>query len=295
MRLVALREIPEDPHLRQQWNALAERVAQPQVFYTYEWALAVQRAYHASLVPLLFLAYDLPDSLCGVAALATDLSGNRASFLCATTGDYCDFLSLPEDSPPFVDAVLAELRKLGLQNISLANLPTDSATAAALRRSARQHGYHCFARTGYVCAQVSFRSLSREKGEKPETPRPKMVRRFLKAMSQQEPAHLDHARAWDSIQPLLPELMRAHIARFLVTGRISNMAQPERRIFLAELARLLSESGWLTLSRLVSGDKSYAWNYGFQFHDTWFWYQPTFDSDWEKFSPGFCLLSKLIE
>ena len=73
------------------------------------------------------------------------------------------------------------------------------------------------------------------------------------------------------------------------------MAQPERRVFLEELARLLSESGWLTLSRLVSGDKSYAWNYGFQFQGTWFWYQPTFDSDWEKFSPGFCLLSKLIE
>ena len=27
----------------------------------------------------------------------------RVSFLCATTGDYCDFIGLPEDKPAFVD------------------------------------------------------------------------------------------------------------------------------------------------------------------------------------------------
>ena len=55
VRLVVLQEIPEDANLRQQWNALVQRVDQPQVFYTYEWSLAVQRAYHAMLRPLLFL------------------------------------------------------------------------------------------------------------------------------------------------------------------------------------------------------------------------------------------------
>src|SRR5216683_7458666 len=109
LRLVVLRQIPEDPHLRQQWNALVEQVDQPQVFYTYEWALAVQRAYRATLAPLLFLAYDAQDSLWGVAALATDLSGERAFFLCATTGDYCDILSQRANSPALVAAILGEL------------------------------------------------------------------------------------------------------------------------------------------------------------------------------------------
>jgi len=95
LRLVPLREIPEDTNLRLQWNALVERVDRPQVFYTYEWALAVQRAYSATLHPLIFLAYDQPESLCGVVALAVDSEGSQVSFLCATTGDYCDFLSLP--------------------------------------------------------------------------------------------------------------------------------------------------------------------------------------------------------
>ena len=70
---------------------------------------------------------------------------------------------------------------------------------------------------------------------------------------------------------------------------------PERRVFLEELAKLLSESGWLALTRMMSGENAFAWNYGFEFEGTWFWYQPTFDSDLEKYSPGFCLLAKLIE
>ena len=124
VRLVLLREIPEDANLRQQWNALARSMEQSQVFFTYEWALAVQRAYHETLHPLIFLAYDERECLCGVGALANGNSG--ASFLCATTGDYCDFLSSPENRTAFVSAVLGELRKQGIERVTLTNLPADS-------------------------------------------------------------------------------------------------------------------------------------------------------------------------
>lgn len=296
MRIVLFREIPEDADLRRQWNALVTRLHQPQVFYTYEWSLAVQRAYHASLRPLVFVAYDEQESLCGVAALAANAEGNAVSFLCATTGDYCDLLGLPEHKAAFVAQVLSELRKLGIRDVTLTNLPADSDTLAAIRRASRRNGYRCFARTAYVCAQVAIEKVERRPGEnKPVLPRKKMLRRFLNAMGREAPVRLSHARTWNNITPILPAFVQAHVARFLLTGRISNLARPERRVFLEELSKLLSESGWLTLTRLVSGEKSFAWNYGFQFHDTWFWYQPTFDSALEKYSPGFCLLAKIIE
>jgi CelD/BcsL family acetyltransferase involved in cellulose biosynthesis len=295
LRLVLLTEIPEDADLRRQWNALVLGAEKPQVFYTYEWALAVYRAYHAALRPLLFLGYDDRDSLCGVAALATDSSGRRASFLCATTGDYCDFLSTAEQQQEFVGCVLAELKKQNIGEIAFANLPADSVTASAIDKTGASHGYRSFARTGYVCAQISLGALERGKDGKPVLPRKKMVRRFLNAMGREAPVRLDHARLWSAVEPVLPQFIQAHVARFLATGRISNAARPERQVFLAELAKLLSEPGWLVLTRMMSGNKAFAWNYGFQFQDAWFWYQPTFDGDLEKYSPGFCLLAKLIE
>ncbi len=294
VRLVLLREIPEDANLRQQWNAVARSMEQSQVFFTYEWAVAVQRAYQESLHPMIFLAYDQQDSLYGVAALATDNSG--ASFLCATTGDYCDFLSAPEDRTAFVTAVLAELSTQGIDRVTLTNLPGDSATPTALRQAAATNGYFRFARTAYDCAQVALSLLERRAGEtKPRLPQKKKLRRALNALGHDAPVQLDHARSWNDVEPILPVFIQAHVARFLVTGRISNLARRERRIFLEELAKLLCQSGWLTLTRLASGSRTYAWNYGFEFEGTWFWYQPTFDSDVEKYSPGFCLLARIIE
>ncbi|MGB6476317.1 MAG: GNAT family N-acetyltransferase [Candidatus Sulfotelmatobacter sp.] len=295
MRLVLLREIPEDETLRRQWNALLERVEQAQVFYTYEWALAAYRAYPAALHPLVFLAYNEQNSLCGVAALATDASGGVASFLCATTGDYCDVLSAIEDRAAFVDQVLAGIRRLGISVVVLTNLPSDSATVSAVHRGAEDHHFHCFARTAYECAQVLLGSLEGRGEEKPVLPRKKMLRRFINAMGREAPVRLEHSRMWSEVQPILPDFSRAHVGRFLATGRISNLVRPERRVFLEELAKSLSGTGWLALTRMMTGTKAVAWNYGFQFRDTWFWYQPTFDSDLEKYSPGFCLLVKLIE
>jgi CelD/BcsL family acetyltransferase involved in cellulose biosynthesis len=295
LRLEVLRQVPEDDGLRRQWNALAESVEEPQIFFTYEWALAVQRAYHESSRPLVFLAREEADSLCGVAALATDASGDQVSFLCASTGDYCDFLSPPGKRIEFVDAVFTELRRLRLEKIVLTNLPSNSVTVRALRKSATRTHYWCFARRAYVCSQIALGSLQPKRGEKPALPRNKMLRRFLNAMGREGPVRLDHGRSWDVVQPVLQQFFLAHVARFLVRQRISNLARPERRTFLSELAKLLSDSGWIVLTRMMVRDRVVAWNYGFQFHGMWFWYQPTFDTDLEKYSPGFCLLTKIVE
>jgi CelD/BcsL family acetyltransferase involved in cellulose biosynthesis len=295
LRLVLLNEIPENEELRARWNALASSVPRPQVFYTYEWALAVQRAYGATLRPLVFLAYDETEALCGIAALAQP-EKDKASFLCATTGDYCDFLSLPEHRAMLVTMVLSELRKQGIGKLVLTNLPADSESVAALREASVQIGYRYFARTAYLCSQVVLANLPRRRSQdKPYFPRRKMVRHSMNAMGRGAPVRIEHVVSWTQLEPILPEFMQTHIGRFLFTGRISNQARPERRLFLQELAKLLSQSGWLVLSRMVSGAHVCAWHYGFRFHDTWFWYQPTFDSSLEKHSPGFCLLTKIIE
>ena len=266
LRLVLLREIPEDENLRHQWNALVARVDQSQVFYTYEWSLAVQRAYHATLPTLLFLAYDEGDALCGIAALAADVGGSHVSFLCATTGDYCDFLSMPEHKPAFVRGGPRGVEETGIDDLTLTNLPTDSDTVAALRNASNQTGYRCFARTAYVCAQVSLSKLERRPGEtKPVLPRKKMLRRSLNAMGREEPVRLDHACIGSNQR----HLAGVHAgARGAVSGSPGVSATWRARnvaIFWRNWPSYFRESGWLVLTRMVSGKNSYAWNYGFQF------------------------------
>src|SRR5690348_12726991 len=109
LRVLTLRSIPDDGRLREQWDALVEAMERPEVFYTYEWAISIQRSYGSLLPPLLFLGYD-DESLIGVAALTIKAS-EQIGFLAETTADYCDFVSAPDIRKRWCDAVFSELRK----------------------------------------------------------------------------------------------------------------------------------------------------------------------------------------
>lgn len=292
LRLIVHREIPEDPCLLRQWNNLVAQMERPEVFYACEWALAAQSAYRASLTPLLLLAYA-EDALVGVASLASD-AGNNIGFLASTTGDYCDFLSLPAHRAEFIDAVFAHLAQMKAKSIALANLPADSNTPDALRHAAARHGFHLYMRPAYLCAQVQLGSAEQRRELKAALATKKKLRRYLREMERQGPVSFAHLQSWGEIQKALPQFTEVHVARFLATQRVSSLATAERRCFVEDLARRFSDSGVVTLSLLSIGDQPVAWNYGFQFRGSWFWYQPTFDSRQEENSPGYCLLARIV-
>ena len=292
---MVLEEIPEDPGLRQSWNELALRMERPEVFYTYEWAIAVQRAYGDSLTPFILLAYE-GESLVGVVAFAGKKTGDGdLVFLTSNTADYCDFLSEPGRRHEFVEAVFRELKRQKTGKIVLTNLPADSSSVAAISSVASSFQYHLHSRPAYLCGRVVLGSAEERDALKQATATRKRLRRNLRALEKDGRVCVRHDTHWDEIEPILQSFSRAHVARFLMTGRISNLAWAERRVFLHELARELSFSGWATVSRLFVGEIPAAWNYGFQFAGSWFWYQPTVNTIYEELSPGYCLLAKIVE
>lgn len=295
MRLVVKREIPEDDKLARHWNTLAERVDRPEVFYTYEWALAVQRAYGSCFTPLLMLGYE-GGTLSAVASLALDREqSNQVVFLAATTADYCDFHSSAEQRDTWVGTVFRELQRLRFTKVILSNMPSGSRSVPAIEKAARTCGYHRYARSGYHCAQVLLPDSKERETLRRSVSSKKMLQRNLRAMTKVGATEFSTEKEWKEIEPALSQFNTAHVARFLDTSRISNLARPERRQFLHELANLLSGKGWLAFSRLNLAETSIAWNYGFQYAGSWFWYQPTFNSHYADFSPGYCLLGKVVE
>ncbi|HEY1657736.1 MAG TPA: GNAT family N-acetyltransferase [Candidatus Sulfotelmatobacter sp.] len=293
MRIVQHREIPEDNELRIRWNALAMQMERPEVFYTCEWALAMQTAYRQQRAPLLILGYD-GNELAGIASLAINPKNNTIEFLSATTADYCDFLSAPATRPDFIHAVFAKLKENSNGRIALANLPNDSCTEDSLRSAAKLHGSYLFSRPAYTCTQVRLGTGEQRQELKNALLAKKKLRRYLRAMEREGPVTFAHLHSWKEIESALPEFANAHVARFAATGRTSSLATPERRIFLEDLARRFDGAGVVTLSQLRIQGRPVAWNFGFQFHKSWFWYQPTFDSLWEEHSPGYCLLARIV-
>jgi hypothetical protein len=119
-------------------------------------------------------------------------------------------------------------------------------------------------------------------------------RRGLKKLGQLGSVRLVHLNMEQS-EIELESIFNAQISRFLVTNRLSPLLRPDRLLFLKELAKLLGLAGWLKISQLEVNDQPIAWNYGFRFSDSWFWYLPTFQAEFEDSSPGSCLLRLIIE
>ena len=292
-RITVLERIPEDLELRRSWNDLILCGDRPEVFYTYEWAIAIQRAYGSSLSPLLFLAYEA-DSLIGIVALATRANG-EVVFLAADTGDYCDFLSRPEIRSSFIDMVLDELKKRNVQKIVLTNLPADSPSAKAISEVSWKHHFHFHRRTAYRCARVELGRGDQRIEVKKTVIGKKRLRRNLREMEKIGKVVIQHDTSWEKVEPLLPAFMRTHVVRFLEAGKISSIVHSERRAFLAELSRELSNSGWVVVSRFLVDHNIAASHLGFRFGRSWFWYQPTLNRVFGDYSPGYCLLAKIVE
>jgi CelD/BcsL family acetyltransferase involved in cellulose biosynthesis len=293
LRIAVLRQIPEDSSLRPPWNDLVLQMEQPKVFYTCEWALAVQSAYRASLKPLLFLGYD-DDELVGVACLGADPDEQNVGFLAATTGDYCEFLSHPQRRAEFVDSVFAELQRIGIGSLVLASLPADSATPAALRSAAKKYGFHLYIRPASLCPQVLLGSAEQRQELKTTVMRKRQLRRCLKAMEREGPVTCAYLRSWAQIQTVLPDFVDIQVARFRAKQGVSFLSAPERQFFMEDLARRFADTGVVTLTTLKIGERRVAWSYGFQFHGGWSLYQTTFDTRDEENSPGYCLLAKIL-
>jgi CelD/BcsL family acetyltransferase involved in cellulose biosynthesis len=284
------RQIPSDPRFQESWDALLQATGSPEVFYTCEWAMAVERAYGQSLRPLVFCAYRNQE-LAGLAALAlTEDSG--AVFLCATTADYCDFVSAPQDRPEFLTLVFAELGRMGVRNLRLANVPADSPTASVMRAAARQNGFFNFTRPAYLCAQISLDSPAARRDLTTSAQR-KLKR--IAGETSDCPLTISHSGDSAEARREFPAFTTAHVGRFLSTGRLSNLVSADRRRFLLELSDLLGRRGWLTLSKASFGERTVAWNYGFRFAGKWLWYQPAFHVSAHQLSPGTYLLCRILQ
>ena len=290
MRVVLHREIPSGEDFRRQWNALVDAMERPEVFYTWEWAQAVARVYGTSLRPLLFTSYR-GETLAGVAALA-QAPGGEICFLAATTADYCDFVSTSADREAWIELVMRELRAMKFAELRLANLPADS-VSAPIFRSSQTLSYSIFARPAYLCAQVALHA-SEDRAQVSKTANHKL-KRMTKAAGELRTATVEYSATLETLNQEFPEFSASHVARFLNAGEVSNLVSRERRSFLIELARLLASQGWLALSILKIEGRSIAWNYGFRFAGKWFYYQPTFDVEARRLSPGSYLLCRILQ
>lgn len=295
VRVTVLKDIPEDPDLSAAWNTLVLAMENPEVFFTYQWALAASRGFGKYLSTLLFLVYE-SDQLIGVLALAIDPKRPRAAFfLTSSTADYCDVVSAPQNRRTVLLAILEEIRKLGLCDLVLANIPATSATLSELPGVAGSRRFYVTSRAAYNVGLVQLSGEGQREALVQSLAGKSREKRALKRLAALGSVKVIHLTEPEQIGNSIESIISAQISRFLASNRVSPLVGPDRRAFLQQLSNLLSKSGWLKISQLEIDGRPVAWNYGFRFGGSWFWYLPTFEMEFAHVSPGSCLLRLLVE
>lgn len=294
MHINVLKEVPDDPALCSAWNELVLGMENREVFFTYQWALATSLGFR-EISPLLFLAYDR-ERLAGIAALGvTTNKPDAAFFLTSNTADYCDIVSAPRDRGQVLRALLDGIRDLKLHDLVLANIPADSATLRELSIIAPACRFRITSRIAYECGMVQFGDEQQRKELVKTVASKSREKRALKKLATLGSVRIVHLTEPQEVQTSMEPIISAQISRFLATGRVSPLVDAERRAFLSSLTDLLAHSGWLKISQLEVSGEPIAWNYGFRFGGSWFWYLPTFQMEYAELSPGSCLLRLLVE
>lgn len=290
MRTELLKTVENNESLREEWNKLVLKMEVPQVFFTWEWASAVERAFRESLEPWIF-TFKRGDQLVGIAALASVPSKTgKMFFLGASSADYCDILSAPEDRNEVVIALLTALGEHHVREVTFTNIAEESTTLCALAL-AQCSGFWPSSRIAYVCSRVVFQSSdATSKHATPELSAHLSKDEKFRRMSKLGQVSLVHLRDSTNGEYAHNPIVRAQVSRFLATSRLSPLLLPERQCFLSELIKLLGQAGWLDISILKVAGRDVAWNFGFRFAGVIFWYLPTFEMEMESLSPGACLL-----
>lgn len=93
----------------------------------------------------------------------------------------------------------------------------------------------------------------------------------------------------------LETLFDLHVRRWLDRGGHSQFERASKRQFFRRLASRLNDAGMLDFRVLCVGGKTAAIHYGFVYGKRFWYYLPTFDTEFYTYSVGRILLMKLIQ
>ncbi len=113
------------------------------------------------------------------------------------------------------------------------------------------------------------------------------IRRQIRRLSEIENLHLINYQGKQLSTGTLDVFLSSHIKRWPNAYKAP--------LFHKNIIEAGLKNGIVHFSELKVGTETISWHLGFQFNKTFFYYMPTVDEKWQKFSPGKIHLFKLVE
>jgi CelD/BcsL family acetyltransferase involved in cellulose biosynthesis len=286
----------QDPPLgRTAWNALLKESETRSVFLTWQW-LATWWECFGTGRELFTIAVLRSDQLVGIAPLMLrHEAGTRiVEFLGRGASEYCDFIASADDKAEVIAAVWDALlrRRDRWDRIELDGLPESSSTARRLGKLELPAGS---VRSLHDAGTSPALSIAQSRAFAEACTRKKSLRRHTRYFERLAPLEFRHVLDSDELTDLLPEFFEQHRDRRFMAGDRSLFDDTRNRRFYERVAAQMLDSGMLRFALLRWRDENLAFHFGFLYDGVFTWYQPAFNVDFARYSPGEVMLRKLIE
>jgi CelD/BcsL family acetyltransferase involved in cellulose biosynthesis len=303
MQLNIIKDYPSLEALSDEWNALLKHSASHVPFLRHEYICAWWRHLGGGEWPqgdlYVVTARDLQGRLLGIAPLfyTRNLMNEPALLLIGSLeiSDYLDLIVRPEHLQDFIESLLNHLASReapAWQALDLYNILESSPTLGALESASLRRGWKFkrehLSRCPYIPLPGDWEAYLSGIDKKQ---RHEIRRKIRRAEQNQAPVRFYIVENGDEIESEVEALL----SLMATDPEKERMLTPARQRQMHDLAKSAFEEGWLQLAFMEVDSEKAAGYINFDFQDRIWVYNSGIDTRFRELSPGWVLLSKLIE
>lgn len=286
--------------IKEQWNNLLSRSQVNTIFQTFEWISAWWKAFGEDY-KLFVLLIKRDDELIGIAPLVSydysviGIKLQRIQFIGEPWADYLDFI-IPQNHENIIAKVVDFLlgSSSNWHSIRFRQLPQSSPTWAVLKSMAESKGL-LFLQSSSISPQVKIEDGWEEYQNSMSKKLRKNIQYSIRSMEKRGALDLQQMDSETESTKMLEEFFALHQKRWQAMKVKSAFSQQKNRAFFSEITKNMSGKDWIDFSVLKWNNRTIAMHFGYRYNKTFYYYIPTFDYDYRKYSPGSILVYKLLE
>lgn len=286
---------------KEKWDQTLEKSSTNIIFLTFDWITTWCKIYSEEGKPFVLLISD-DEELIGIAPLtvvSSQIFGIRMKkikFIGWNYLTYKDFI-VSRKREECLNLIFSYLRDNShlWDGIELFNIPKDSPNFNLVQKSCLTLDYLCHIEKGlsspYIALNNDWNDYWKNRGKATRENTVIKIRRLKK----RGVLHYGVCKDINTFNKVIPVFFTQHIKRWFRNGWISKYKKAKDRDFMLAIGKIFLNKRYLQFSFLELNDKVLATCYGFKYNDKVYYYSPTFNLEYAKYSPGRVLLYYMIE
>jgi CelD/BcsL family acetyltransferase involved in cellulose biosynthesis len=294
MHIKFVADVSDIPLSHEDWNRLVTQNETDTLFQTREWFSSWYTTFSEDNKLCLLVVVDDNKPIGFAPLVATNHQNKYKTLQLAgySNADYLDFV-IPTQKRAAIDLIFDYLfNKLNSwDRILLNNIPCDSSTSSHVKDACDRLNLRYLQSNAINCPYLQIEGHHKE------------VNKLLSKYSNRRPLNYFRRQGElnyrvldkDEFEEHLPLFFSQHISRWANTPSPSLFNNQMNQLFYNNLAEHLVNTDWLHFSVVELNGTPISYHYGFDYKGKFYWYKPSFNTDYSSHSPGTLLIRYLIE